>query len=351
MKHYNAKPSKFSNLGEDITGAARHRNDTYESHEVAREKAFRKKSKSNVKELLNEYKTKFTQAMHESTEAGRAVLLEYEFKKTMLSCELLTDSKITSKEELRALVLATENREQREVLRKAFNALNRKLHKIKYRIRPIELSKYFEPKTREAFTEFNGVKTEWNTSNESFDSKRLSELVKAVQFGNSIPDSERVYCGENLIKSIDLLKKHFNFDFKSIGFAFGARGKAGSIAHYQDSAKVLQFNRHWDGALIHELGHAIDYALGLPSHNLPYEIRSKYREKIRGKVTNTSYYMKNVEIFARLFEAFCEKHIPELTPFMFVAFDRTTLPELDQESEDWMCNALESILIRKESKS
>ena len=32
----------------------------------------------------------------------------------------------------------------------------------------------------------------------------------------------------------------------SIGFSFGARGKAGSIAHYQDSAKVLAFNRGWD---------------------------------------------------------------------------------------------------------
>ncbi len=346
MKHYNAKPSSVSNIGEDVLGAARHRNDTYENPEVAKAKAFQKKSKANLKELLAEYKVKFTTALHESSEAGRAVLMEYEYKKTMLSCDLLKDFNGTM-EEFRELVRGTQDRNSREILRKKFNSLNSKRHKIRFRIRPIELPKYFDTKTREAFTEYNGIKTDWTTKSESFDSKLLEAKVRAVQFGNSVPDSERVYVSENLIKSIQILEKYFSFDLKTLGFSFGARGRAGSIAHYQDSAKVLAFNRHWDGALIHELGHAIDYSLGLASRQIPYELEKKYRDKLRANeipYEKRRYYEDPREIFARLFEMYCKNIIPELTQFMFFEFNPSVMPDLDAESLQWIGGVLSKLL-------
>jgi hypothetical protein len=238
-------------------------------------------------------------------------------------------------------------------MRKAFNALISKHRKIRY-LRSEQMAEYFQPKSREAFTEYNGKKTDWHTTTKAFDIKLLDGMVKAVQFGNSVPDSERVYCALNLAESILILRKYFTFDFASIGFAYGARGRAGSIAHYQDSAKVLAFNRHWDGALIHELGHAIDYHLGrlvgysTISRCMPYEIRSAYGAKLR-KIENLSskrraYYMKPTEIFARMFEVYCEANIPELTPFMLSVFDRATLPDMDETTTEWLNETMKVVL-------
>lgn len=360
MKHYNARPSSVSNIGEDITGAARHRNDTYENPEQVRAKAAKKQSKTALKALLEEYKLKFAVALSESTEAGQKCLREYEYRKTLLSCEYfapyasMVPILAFDIEALRQLVKGETDATIREIKRKAFNALINKQNKIRY-MRPIELSKYLEPKTRDSFTEFNGVKTLWQTETkpEAFNATCLASLTKAVQFGNSVPDSERLYCSEKLFEAVGILNKYFSFDITQVGFSFGARGKAGSIAHYQDSAKVLAFNRHWDGALIHELGHAIDYSLGLASHNMPYEIRKAYRAKLESinmPHDKMKYYMNNKEIFARLFEAYCEVTIPELTPFVFTAFDRATLPDLTPESIAWLAQVIQPILKQEVNK-
>ncbi len=345
MKQYNEKPSSVRNIGEDVGGAARHRNDTYENPEVTRQKAFKKRFTQSLKLLLAEYKTKFAVALSESTECAKAILIEYELKKAITSLEALQSLPISSANDIRDLYYkTTDNPTLRESLRKSFNSLSRKQRKIRY-FRPIELPKYFESKSRNAFTEFNGIKTDWVTTSKGFDTVLLATKTRAVQFGNSIPDTERIYCGEKLLESINILERYFTVDFKALGFSFGARGKAGSIAHYQDSQKVLAFNRHWDGALIHELGHAIDYLLDLPSRNLPYELRSKYRQKLSDhKVVNVHYYMKNKEIFARLFEAYCRVTIPELTTFMFFPFNDCTLPDLDAEALAWIGSVLKPLL-------
>lgn len=343
---FNEKPTDVANLGEDIQGAARHNNDTYETPEELRAKAFKKQSSKDLKALLVEYKTKFELALHESTEAGKEVLKQYEFKKTVLGCDLFKDFQGSSMDELRAFVLASNDRETRNILRKKYNSLCNKHFSIKFRIRPIQLKDYFETKKKETFKEINGHEVPWKTSSTSFDKAFLASRVRAVQYGNSVPENERVYVSEKLVESIKIMDKYFQIDFKSLGFSFGARGKAGSIAHYQDGHKVIAINRGWDGAWVHELGHAIDYALDLPSDSIPYEMRSKYRAKINSHPIlklNSSYYMKPKEIFARLFEAYVKATIPEATSYMIFLQTDSALPDLDADSIAWITKVLQPI--------
>ena len=347
---YNQRPSNLQNIGSDILGAARHRNDTYENPEREKQKREAKQAKNDLKGLLENYKFIFATALSESTESAQKVLKEYEFKKAIMACALfkefsdLETIKNCDLMALKSIVIGEREYTKREIMRKAFNTLHRKQHKIRY-IRPIELAKYFEPKTREAFTEFNGVKSLWRTESKSADINALGALTRAVQFGNSVPDIERIYCAENLLKAIEILKKYFSIDFNTLGFSFGARGRAGCIAHYQDGAKVLAFNRHWDGALIHELVHAIDYSLGLVSDTMPYAIVQKYKAKlVENNAPNKQYYFKRKEIFARLFEKYCESKIRELTPFMYAEFNPSVMPELNEESIRWIDTALKEIL-------
>jgi hypothetical protein len=340
-QHYNAKPSKYANLGADILGAKRHNFDTYENPEVAKAKAAQKQSKKDVKALTELYKAKFVEALHQSTEQGQAVLKEYEVKKAILTCEPLKDFQGTDTTALRTLVLSLSGA-PRELARKTYNRLINKVHKLRY-IRPIELSKYFEPKIKNSFVETNGVKRDWQLET-SFDQGSiayLATITKGVQFGNSLPESEREYCLHNLANSLKIIGKYFAIDFHTLGFSFGARGQSGSIAHYQDSAKVIAINRSWDGALIHELGHAIDFALGKVSESMPYNIRSKYRAKLdANKVPNLRYYMKPTEIFARMFEVYFRSIAPETTDYMQSTFSQAVMPDLDAESLAWMVETL-----------
>jgi hypothetical protein len=349
MRQFNEKPSSVPNIGEDITGAARHHRDTYETPEELRKKAFKKASSKNIKLLKLEYIEKLKLALNESTERAQDVLKEYEFKNAILSNELFSEHTIIINDiySLKSIVLAETDRVKRELLRKTFNRLVSKQRKIRY-IRPIELSKYFEAKSRDSFREVNGREVSWSTNSEKFDVEFLKNNVKSVQYGNSLTDNERVYVSEKLVESIKILQGYFELDFlKGLGFSYGARGKAGSIAHYQDSAKVLAFNRGWDGAFIHELGHAIDYHLGLMSNNLPRNLRNAYSEKIKKNEilwAKREYYLKPKEIFARLFEAWVYKYMPERTEYMIFLNESTCIPDLDNEALEFINDCLKPIL-------
>ncbi|MFN7453285.1 MAG: hypothetical protein ACK5RO_01365 [Pseudobdellovibrionaceae bacterium] len=354
MRQYNEKPSNISNLGSDISGAARHHRDTYETPEELRAKAFKKQSTANLKALQVEYQAKLTEALKVSTEAAQNVLKDYEFDKAIASAEVfskfkdLESIKARDVNALKSIVLAETDQDSREIMRKAFNKMATKRHNIRY-IRPIELSKYFEKKSRDSFTEQNGVKRPWKleqTIDINSAKDTLSKLTRAVQFGNSIPDSERVYCLANLKEALDICSETLSYSFKELGFSFGARGKAGSVAHYQDSSKVLAFNRHWDGAFLHELGHAIDYSLGLVSSGIPSDYRQAYLEKLEAnKVgSNQHYYMNRKEIFARLFEVYFRDIQPKTTDWMQTTFNDSVMPELTPEIKQWMTEALKPLL-------
>lgn len=341
MKQYNEKPSAIKNIGEDILGAKRHNFDTYENPELKAEK----ETKKRVKKQACALKTIAISLLNETN--FKQVILDYEFNKTLSFFVNSGIKNCYNKENVVALKAYVIQNKTNETV-KAFNKLVRQCSKINWNIRTLEdAKKYFEKRKTEPFTELNGIKKQWELTTK-FDSsvtKQLESSVKAVQFGNSIPDAEREYCSTKLAESIVILKKYFAFDFKNIAFSYGARGLPRSIAHYQDSEKVLAFNRGWDGAMIHELGHAIDYALCMKSRELPNEVYSKYRAQlIRHEVKNQKYYLCKKEIFARLFEQYCIATIPELTEFMQFTFDSHVMPKLDQCAIEFMATTLKTIL-------
>lgn len=346
MKQFNEKPNKYKNIGSDISGAQRHNFDTYENSEVVAEKAKAKRVKDKSKELKIEAMAKINETNYQS------VIKTYEFQRVafvMGFTELMEYDDKTSIGLLKDFVVS-----QRNVPGVDYNKLVGKYNRLRniiwgigYRVTDRNFDTYFVKKTKNSFVEKNGVKCSWVSVLEFRPEsiKYLNANLGAVQFGNSLPEKEREYCMDNLAESVEILQKYLSFDFKAISFSFGARGKAGSIAHYQDSLKVLAFNRGWDGALIHELGHAIDYNLKLVSDDLPRDIILKYRTQLRdNKIEDAQYYMKRVEIFARLFEQYICKMIPEITSFMQVTFDQRVMPELDREAMDYMDSVLKSIL-------
>jgi hypothetical protein len=353
---FNERPSAVLNIGNDIQNAARHRNDTYETPEELRAKAFKKSSSKSLKALKTRASAVMTEANFLET------INRYELDKFLASSEKLSAFSIDeTKSEtetinllysfvvaLRGTIPSTEF----NTLARSFNRMTKKRRENTYRLSWSRAQSYFNTKAKESFVEKNGSIGDWKSEQKTLSPEqieRLKSLVSAVQFGNSVPDSERVYCSLNLLASLETLSSVMTIDATALGFSFGARGNGKSVAFYQDSAKVLSFNRHVDGAFLHELGHAVDYRLGKVSSTLPREIRQSYREKLstlKGLSHSArSYYLKETEIFARLFEQFIAKRLGDrCTEFMFSENDPAVMPELNEQSQQWIESALSSIL-------
>ena len=344
---FNERPSALLNIGSDIPNAARHRNDTYETPEEIKTKAFKKASSNGLKTLKTETIAKLNE------ENFIPVINEYEIQKFIFTFESLAIFKPVSSDVLNELkIFIIENKKSFTDFNKiarAFNRLSTKTRRNKIYLKYSEALTYFETVKRESFIERNGVIGSW-VSDKTIDTSQIELLkntVKAVQFGNSVPDSERVYCSVNLLESIKTIETILTIDLKALGFSYGARGNGKSVAFYQDSEKVLSFNRHVDGAFLHELGHAVDYMLDLPSYKLPHSMKSAYREKLRliQNLSGLDYYMKPKEIFARLFEQYIALLLGEkCTGFMFQEFSSSVMPELNAESIAWLESVLKPIM-------
>jgi hypothetical protein len=328
----NARPSNIKNIGDDIQGAARHNNDTYDN--PAREKQKREKKERN--------ELKAQAAIEIKVSSNPLSVIEaFELNSYCQRFELANASNIA---ELKAIVLTKKESERFKEMAKDFNRMSRRVWKAKHMSEDQQRA-YFDKKTKETFHENNGLKKPWATSLDSFSVETLSPMVRALQFGNSVTDNERIYCASNLKESLDLIAKHFDIETSKLGFAFGSRGKAGSVAHYQPSLKTLAFNRGWIGALAHELGHAIDHELGNISLSMPYNIKANYLQKIKDN-PDRKYYAKNCEIFARMFEMYCFEKLGIRNEFFLSIFDMSVMPEMSPEIVVWLENVL-SPIIRK----
>lgn len=90
--------------------------------------------------------------------------------------------------------------------------------------------------------------------------------LKAIQFGNSLPDNERTehllntsHAFHDLSKALGVEPKFFSFNGE-LSIGFGSRGVAGSLAHYAPEHNFININRHNGyGSLGHETAHALDY--------------------------------------------------------------------------------------------
>lgn len=309
LNYYNARPANITNLGIDVSGAKRHNFDTYETEQ---EKAVRKSHDKALKEVKEQIKE---QALSESPNSEilalliqKRFLLEHGF-----DCE--TDVSELNKRHSEALKDVSLRADFNKTVR-AYNKARREirdcqsLHRFKYFL--ASLRKTYSAK-KSSFIEQTGERFNWANLKESTsieaDIAYLKENSKAVQFGNSVSDKERASI---LAELTQFLKDWKHTSLADISWSFGARGKAGSVAYYQHSLKVISVNRHLIGALIHEIGHYLDYNKGNPSSRISYETIKEYAESLPSEMDYKArqYYCKREEIFARAFEAYFMGKVP-----------------------------------------
>lgn len=95
--------------------------------------------------------------------------------------------------------------------------------------------------------------------------------MKAVQYGNSMPDKERIAHTKWTLEALSDLSEILNIPMEQVsvngklGIGFGARGKpipgisGGAAAHYESGTKMINLTRaNGIGTLAHEWGHFID---------------------------------------------------------------------------------------------
>jgi len=173
--------------------------------------------------------------------------------------------------------------------------------------------------------------------------------LKGFEYGQWVPQDERFnFLAGQTIALIDLnnilLFKHNLGLNKTLGIAFGARGKGGSAAaHFEPSTWMINLTRpHGVGTFAHEYGHALDYFFGyyiepirdyasltnassiamnftLPKdkNSLRYKAqnvikhiiwqkpgtKSSYYTRLQ-KATKSEYWFRHTELFARAFEQY-----------------------------------------------
>jgi hypothetical protein len=134
--------------------------------------------------------------------------------------------------------------------------------------------------------------------------------VRGVEFGNWVNDSSGKYHLQRCAEAFNDLSDVLGIDPKDISLngrlaiAFGARGKGGSLAHYEPDRKVINMTKYGGaGSLAHEWGHALD--------NIMYQYSNGGQESLghasEGSMGNHDPKLK--ELFNNVMEAI-EKPTP-----------------------------------------
>lgn len=329
---YNEKPSSINNIGEDINGSRRHNFNTYTDEQ--KEERDKIKSNKKMKDTLKELARQNLANSELTQEQCFFIISKYEFDSICLKLN------VTCSDDNNLKQWVLNNRTRDNV--KSFNKYTRLKRKLSY-TRLNELHAYFDTKKKETYNHVTGVDRAWKTS-ESLNGNAIDFLkaqVKAVQFGNTLSENERIFCLNELQKGIEQLKILLpTIDFTKIGFSFGARGKAGTVAHYEDSNKVIAINRNRCGSIIHEIGHAIDSQKGELWKHLPAALVDAYRTKVYSDPilkNNAKYLLNKKEIFARAFESFMSLKVHNL---YLLDGDRSDWPELTESDVLWMSELL-----------
>lgn len=165
--------------------------------------------------------------------------------------------------------------------------------------------------------------------------------LKGFEYGNYVNNNDRydhLIAAQRSLKHLSHLLCTQNIGINgNIGIAFGARGIGGTaIAHYEPLHNMINLTKkRGASALAHEYGHALDYNLGtfLDQHSkyaalsggssvaqrLPDNTGGQLRAMVNDvidtavttqshqalrKATNSDYWFRRTEIFARLFEQY-----------------------------------------------
>lgn len=341
-QYYNAKPSKISNLGADMTGAKRMNFDTYES-DAEREK--RKQGNRDLKAVKEAIKSEI---LADSVSAERLIQL-YAKQFDLLhgfsplnpdSCKIILERRHNSK-------TREEIAEFNKMVR-AYNQFNRTERRFQCRFawEIKRLRAKYQPK--ESFVGQSGKTFNWKEFNSSENDiagkvEYLAENSKAVQFGNSVSDKERGYILIELTKFLkhwEAVEELKALSLKPLAWSFGARGNAQSVAYYQPGQTLISVNRNNIGSLVHEVGHYLDYSKSRISSKISYKTVNEYRESIREGLSSKmlNYYCKREEIFARAFEAYCFEISAGFS--VFAQFGKDKLPKLNDELRSLVKEAL-----------
>jgi hypothetical protein len=335
-QYYNAKPSSLSNIGADIAGAKRMHFDTYETDAEREVKERRKNVDKCLKVIKEEFKAEILKDAPSSTELES--LINQQFF-TQYGFDNNSADKNAVIEHRRSVAGTRDERSEFNKMVRAYNNLRRDLrdlghhYRIQYYI--AKMKRKYAPK--QSFTESSGVFHQWKDFEPSqVDITQVIDGLKlysrAVQFGNSVTDKERGHILVKLSEFIQTWKENEmlnRIDLSPIGWSFGARGKAGSVAYFQSGTNVISVNRNNIGSLVHEVGHYLDYSTGKVSNGITYETVSKYAESLPKDMDrkSTRYYCKREEIFARAFEAYCFKYYMGFDKF--AQCGKAYLPELN----------------------
>jgi len=347
MTYLNAKPSSVSNMGEEVLGAARHRNETYDNPDLERQARNKKQCNRALKTLKTESLKGLSDALTQGPDNAKEFLKAYETKKCSLSHEKL--SGLSEESQFKTVVLSETDKTDRESMRKLYNKLIRSIRKIKY-MRPKELETYFETRKVDSFRELNGRSSQWVDDTLVLSEETRQAVLnnaRAIQFGNSIPDSERSYVTYNLNLGLNWLRGIVPvLNLKTLAYSFGARGNAKSVAYYQDSKKLISVNRHNEGSLVHEIGHAIEYAIG-SRYRIPTRVYKSYVDQINATdypAPHKAYLKRPTEVFARMFESYIWSIAGEKNLFMiFIDENSPSMPKVDSDLIEFMTSELKKL--------
>lgn len=342
-KYFNAKPSQISNLGADISGAQRMNFSTYENPEARKARATLNREKKT--EIESYKKLLFADPVDK---AAIVQFLEAKFEKAY-GFRLFTENASEIIKERRLEVRTTQKGHAE--FNKMLTQVDRLRRATAATVSEWRFSQWIQAERKkyapkDSHKEETGKYCEWsrlpNPASIEGVSKILEANTNAVQFGNSVPDSERGPVLGALTaflehwNSIDQLK---NFDISKISWSFGARGNGKSVAFYDNSRRLISVNRGNIGSLIHELGHAIDHASNWVSRGISLTTFREYRRRLPAEMRGAelAYYLNPREIFARAFEVWCARR------FVFSEFafcPSAFLPELN----DNLINLIEQAL-------
>lgn len=344
-QYYNAKPSVVGNLGVDVAGAHRMRFDTYETDAEKREKRERNKELKSIREEL---KAAILSDCPCYQEVIKLLSKEFEVKFGFSPTGEGVDDEIKACR-LKVIKGGLEERKEFNKMVRAYSQVHKNIRGLNNKVYgPYRLEKLrckYKPRAK-AIGEITGETIDWKSYKQvaalQHDLDYLERNSTAVQFGNSVTDRERSYIAKRLSDFIFKWRRDSTFgrlDITAISWSFGARGKAGSVAYYQPSGKIISVNRNNQGSLVHELGHFLDYQAGEISKSISLETVKRYRDSLRGQGLSgkeLAYYCSREEIFARAFEAYCYKVKAQFGSF--AQSESAYLPEL--------CDALMSLIER-----
>jgi hypothetical protein len=156
--------------------------------------------------------------------------------------------------------------------------------------------------------------------------KKPEDMVKhfgfrGVEFGHWVDDDSGKFhlqkaseAFHDLADILGLSDKDVSFNGK-LAMAFGARGKGGSLAHYEPMKKVINLTKEGgSGALAHEWAHALDNLLWEHSHDfkkgsIGHASEGDYGPKMDEKVKEAyKMVMKNIK------EGTAVQHVPRRQP-------------------------------------